>query len=129
VFFIFSQFCSIAAVASLRRQISTKLVTILYRTIKCVAYRQAGGDALPKRIRTRRNVGNTILRKQGFFARNLDRYHILEIFSPKNKESLLGMIIKFVWVIGTLATNQTSKNKTLLDRSSIGFYQQHPCIK
>jgi hypothetical protein len=69
------------------------------------------------------------LRKQGFFARNLDRYHILEIFSPKNKESLLGMIIKFVWVIGTLATNQTSKNKTLLDRSSIGFYQQHPCIK
>jgi hypothetical protein len=45
------------------------------------------------------------LRKQGFFARNLDWYHILAIFSPKNKESLVGMIIKFMWMIGTLATN------------------------
>jgi hypothetical protein len=30
-----------AAVASLTRQISTSLATVLYRTIKCVAYRQA----------------------------------------------------------------------------------------
>lgn len=102
MFFFFFQFCSIAAVASLRRQISTKLATILYRTIKCVAYRQASGNTLPKRIRTRRNAGNKFLRKQGFFARNLDCYHILAIFSPTNKESLLGMIINHVddWHFG-----------------------------
>ncbi len=78
----------VAAVASLTRQISTSLATVLCRTIKCVACRQAcllWRHSSQKHLKPN-EIWRLVFKKQGLFARNLDQSRLLvATFRPKKK--------------------------------------------